>query len=66
MSYTQPFVQTGVAGAITWPGSIGSCPAVVNAIVDGLWREYKIDHIDMPATPARVWETIKQAKANAA
>jgi carbon-monoxide dehydrogenase large subunit len=41
-------------------GAIGSCPAVVNAIVDGLWREYKIDHIDMPATPERVWITINE------
>lgn len=44
----------GVKGAGE-AGAIGSCPAVVNAIVDGLWREYKIDHIDMPATPERVW-----------
>jgi carbon-monoxide dehydrogenase large subunit len=33
---------------------------VVNAIVDGLWREYKIDHIDMPATPERVWIAISE------
>ena len=32
----------------------------VNAIVDGLWREYKIDHIDMPATPERVWIAINE------
>jgi carbon-monoxide dehydrogenase large subunit len=41
-------------------GAIGSCPAVVNAIVDGLWREYRIDHIDMPATPERVWIAINE------
>jgi CO/xanthine dehydrogenase Mo-binding subunit len=41
-------------------GAIGSCPAVVNAIVEGLWREYKIDHIDMPATPERVWIAIRE------
>ena len=39
----------GVKGAGE-AGAIGSCPAVVNAIIEGLWREYKIDHIDMPAT----------------
>jgi len=52
----QVFVHphTGEAGAI------GSCPAVVNAIIDGLWREYKIDHIDMPATPERVWIAIRE------
>jgi carbon-monoxide dehydrogenase large subunit len=49
----------GVKGAGE-AGAIGSCPAVVNAIVDGLWREYKIDHIDMPATPERVWIAIRE------
>ncbi|MDE5440555.1 molybdopterin-dependent oxidoreductase [Bradyrhizobium sp. CSA207] len=49
----------GVKGAGE-AGAIGSCPAVVNAIVDGLWREYKIDHIDMPATPERVWIAIHE------
>ena len=49
----------GVKGAGE-AGAIGSCPAVVNAIIDGLWREYKIDHIDMPATAERVWMTIAE------
>ncbi|GAB1716717.1 MAG: xanthine dehydrogenase, molybdenum binding subunit apoprotein [Nitrobacter sp.] len=48
----------GVKGAGE-AGAIGSCPAVVNAIIDGLWREYGIDHIDMPATPERVWTAIR-------
>lgn len=43
-------------------GSIGSCPAVMNAIVDALDRAYGITHIDMPATPLRVWEAIQGAK----
>ncbi|MBN9004629.1 MAG: xanthine dehydrogenase family protein molybdopterin-binding subunit [Rhizobiales bacterium] len=51
----------GVKGAGE-AGAIGSCPAVVNAIVDGLWREYQIDHIDMPATPERVWMAIREAQ----
>jgi carbon-monoxide dehydrogenase large subunit len=42
-------------------GSIGSCPAVMNAVVDALGREYGITHIDMPATPLRVWEAIQAA-----
>ena len=42
-------------------GSIGSCPAVMNAVVDALGREYGIIHIDMPATPLRVWEAIRAA-----
>ncbi len=49
----------GVKGAGE-AGAIGSCPAVVNAIIDGLWREYGIDHIDMPATPERVWMAIRR------
>jgi carbon-monoxide dehydrogenase large subunit len=49
----------GVKGAGE-AGAIGSCPAVVNAIVEGLWREYRIDHIDMPATAERVWIAIRE------
>jgi carbon-monoxide dehydrogenase large subunit len=49
----------GVKGAGE-AGAIGSCPAVVNAIIEGLWREYKIEHIDMPATPERVWMAIRE------
>jgi carbon-monoxide dehydrogenase large subunit len=49
----------GVKGAGE-AGAIGSCPAVVNAIVEGLWREYKINHIDMPATAERVWIAIRE------
>jgi carbon-monoxide dehydrogenase large subunit len=40
-------------------GSIGSCPAVMNAIADALYRAYKIPNMDMPATPLRVWEAIQ-------
>ncbi len=48
----------GVKGAGE-AGSIGSCPAVMNAIIEGLWREYGIGHIDMPATAERVWMAIE-------
>ncbi|MBY0364555.1 MAG: xanthine dehydrogenase family protein molybdopterin-binding subunit [Phreatobacter sp.] len=44
-------------------GTIGACPSVMNAIVDALWRAYGIREIDMPATPALVWQTIQDAKA---
>ncbi|HEY1473383.1 MAG TPA: xanthine dehydrogenase family protein molybdopterin-binding subunit [Pseudolabrys sp.] len=54
----------GVKGAGE-AGAIGSCPALINAILDALWRAYKIRHIDMPATPQRVWAAIAAAKANA-
>jgi carbon-monoxide dehydrogenase large subunit len=37
-------------------GAIGSPPTVINAILDALNSGgYKVDHIDMPATPAKVW-----------
>ncbi|HLX18174.1 MAG TPA: xanthine dehydrogenase family protein molybdopterin-binding subunit [Bradyrhizobium sp.] len=49
----------GVKGAGE-AGAIGSSAAVINAIIEGLWREYKIDHIDMPATPERVWIAIRE------
>jgi carbon-monoxide dehydrogenase large subunit len=51
----------GVKGAGE-AGSVGSCPAVINAVIDALWRAYKVRHIDMPATPQRVWATIENAK----
>ena len=41
-------------------GAIGAPPAVINAICDAL-AEYGIDHIDMPATPDRVWAAIQKA-----
>ena len=43
-------------------GCAGSLPAVMNAVVDAL-SEYGISHIDMPATPERVWRAITAAKA---
>ncbi|MDE2583338.1 MAG: xanthine dehydrogenase family protein molybdopterin-binding subunit [Rhodospirillales bacterium] len=43
-------------------GCAGSMPSVMNAVVDAL-SEYGITHIDMPATPRRVWEAIEAAKA---
>jgi aerobic carbon-monoxide dehydrogenase large subunit len=50
----------GVKGAGE-AGAIGSCPAVMNAIVDALWRAFRISHLDMPATPERVWGVIESA-----
>ena len=43
-------------------GATGAPPAIVNAILDAL-RPLGIDHIDMPATPQRVWQAIKGAQA---
>jgi len=51
----------GVKGAGE-AGAIGSCPAVMNAIVDALWRSHGVRHVDMPATPRRIWEAIRAAR----
>ena len=44
-------------------GCAGAMPSIMNALVDALRHEYGINHIDMPATPLRVWEAIRAAKA---
>ncbi len=46
-------------------GCAGSLPAVMNALVDAL-KPLGITHIDMPATPDRVWAAIQSARAKAA
>jgi carbon-monoxide dehydrogenase large subunit len=51
----------GVKGAGE-AGTIGSAPAVMNAIVDALYRAYRIRHVDMPATPERVWSAIREGQ----
>jgi aerobic carbon-monoxide dehydrogenase large subunit len=51
----------GVKGAGE-AGAIGACPAVMNAIHDALWRAHRIRHVDMPATPAKVWAAIAEAR----
>jgi carbon-monoxide dehydrogenase large subunit len=43
-------------------GCAGSLPAVMNALVDAL-SEFGITHIDMPATPHRIWQAIQAARA---
>ncbi len=42
-------------------GTVGATPAVMNAVVDALDRARGIRHIDMPATPARLWAAIHAA-----
>jgi len=46
-------------------GAIGSPPAVINAIVDAL-KEYGVDHIDMPATPEKIWRAVNAGMRQAA
>ena len=38
--------------------TVGSPPAIVNAVVDAL-TPFGITHMDMPCTPARVWEAMQ-------
>jgi carbon-monoxide dehydrogenase large subunit len=40
-------------------GTIGSTPAVHNAVVDAL-SHLGVRHVDMPCTPQRVWEALQQ------
>jgi aerobic carbon-monoxide dehydrogenase large subunit len=50
-----PLGARGVAESPT----VGSPPAVVNAVVDAL-SPYGVRHIDMPMTPARVWAAMRE------
>ncbi|MGB7543391.1 MAG: molybdopterin cofactor-binding domain-containing protein, partial [Burkholderiales bacterium] len=43
-------------------GTTGALPTLMNAIVDAL-RPLGIDHLDMPASPNRLWQTIQDARA---
>lgn len=45
-------------------GAIGSPPAVINAVLDAL-APLGVTHIDMPASPERVWNAIQSARQSA-
>jgi len=45
-------------------GTIGSTPAVQNAVIDAL-SHLGVRHIDMPLSPERVWRAIREAPAPA-
>ena len=49
-----PIGAKGVGESAT----VGSPPAVVNAVIDAL-RPYRVRHADMPLTPAQVWRAIQ-------
>jgi len=44
-------------------GTIGSTPAIVNAVVDAL-APFGITHLDMPTTPERIWRVIHRNGTN--
>jgi carbon-monoxide dehydrogenase large subunit len=46
-------------------GTVGAPPAIVNAIVDAL-ADLGVEHIELPATPERVWRALRQARAERA
>jgi carbon-monoxide dehydrogenase large subunit len=52
----------GVKG-IGEAGTIGATPAVHNAVIDAV-AHLGVRHIDMPATPQRVWAAINEAKGS--
>lgn len=39
-------------------GTIGSTPAVVNAVIDAL-SPFGIRHVDMPLTPNKIWDAVR-------
>jgi carbon-monoxide dehydrogenase large subunit len=41
-------------------GTIGSPAAVINAVVDAL-AHLGVTHVDMPATPNRIWRLLQNA-----
>ncbi|HVV80523.1 MAG TPA: xanthine dehydrogenase family protein molybdopterin-binding subunit [Pseudolabrys sp.] len=52
----------GVKGAGE-AGAIGSCPAVMNAVLDALWRaDYSVKELDMPATPQKIWAAMTKGR----
>ncbi|HVB34747.1 MAG TPA: xanthine dehydrogenase family protein molybdopterin-binding subunit [Patescibacteria group bacterium] len=54
---TNPLGVKGVAES----GTIASTAAVMNAVLDAL-RPLGVKHLDMPATPARVWAALQAAR----
>src|SRR5579864_8357689 len=55
-----PTNELGVKG-IGEAGTIASSAAVINAIVDAL-SPFGIKHVDMPASPDRLWKQIQEAR----
>jgi len=48
-----PFGAKGIGESAT----VGSPPAIVNAVCDAL-EPFGVSHIDMPCTPGRVWDAM--------
>ena len=63
METPTPYNSLGAKG-IGEAGTIGSTPAVHNAVVDAV-AHLGVRHIDMPTTPLRVWTALEQANRTA-
>jgi carbon-monoxide dehydrogenase large subunit len=59
-----PVNPLGIKG-IGEAGTIGSTPAVVNAVIDAL-APFGVTHIDMPLTPQKIWRLCQGTRAAAA
>lgn len=58
-----PHNPLGVKGAGE-AGCIGATPAVVNAVIDALWKDgHRVKDIQMPLTPERVWRAMQKSNA---
>ncbi|HLU37478.1 MAG TPA: xanthine dehydrogenase family protein molybdopterin-binding subunit [Thermomicrobiales bacterium] len=57
-TFLNPMGVKGIGEAAT----IGATPAVANAVIDAL-EPWGITHLDIPATPQRVWKAIQAAEA---
>src|SRR6266566_5104478 len=57
-----PVNPLGVKG-VGEAGTIGSTPAVVNAVIDAL-RPFGVRHVDMPLKPEKIWKILKQGVKN--
>jgi carbon-monoxide dehydrogenase large subunit len=56
-TYINPMGVKGIGEAAT----IGATPCIANAVIDAL-EPWGIRHLDIPATPQRVWKAIQQAE----
>ena len=63
METPTPLNPLGAKG-IGESGTVGAGPAILNAICDAM-AHLGIDHIDMPATPQRIWRVLSQAGRSA-
>jgi carbon-monoxide dehydrogenase large subunit len=61
METPTPINELGAKG-IGESGTIGSTPAVQNAVVDAL-SHLGVRHVDMPLTPERVWRAVREAQS---